>query len=86
VAVLAGREPPPSLVHLTGRFSPRPVLLIRGLDGQPQEALNRVYYAAARPPKTLWEVPGAGHTAALATDPQEYERRVVGLFDRALLR
>jgi len=43
--------------------------LIRRLDGQPQEALNRVYY-----------------TAALATDPQEYERRVVGLFDRALLR
>ena len=69
LAVLANQGPPPGLADLVDDIAPRPLLLIRGLDGQPQEALNRVYYAAAREPKTLWEVPGAGHTAALAAHP-----------------
>ena len=33
----------------------------------------------------VWTVPGAGHTGALDTAPQEWERRVVELFDAALL-
>jgi hypothetical protein len=86
LSVLAGRSPPPSLTDLVGAIAPRPVLLVRGLAGQDQERLNRVYYAAAREPKQLWEVRGAGHTAAIAADPAAYERRVVGFFDRALLR
>jgi len=84
LAVLANQGPPPGLTGLVDDIAPRPLLLIRGLDGQPQEALNRVYHAAARAPKALWEVPGAGHTAALSAQPQEYEQRVVGFFDRAL--
>jgi hypothetical protein len=35
-------------------------------------------------PGVLWHV-DAGHTKGLALHPREYERRVVGLFDRALL-
>ncbi len=31
-------------------------------------------------------VPEAGHTGGYAARPAEYERRVVGFFDRALLR
>jgi hypothetical protein len=85
LAVLADQAPPPSLAGLTPRIAPRPVLLIRGLAGQPQERLNRVYFEAAGEPKALWEVHGAGHTAAISADPEEYERRVVGLFARALL-
>ena len=85
LTVLADEAPPPSLATLIDDIAPRPLLLIRGLDGQPQEALNRAYYDAAGSPKALWSVPGAGHTAALSTHPQEYERRVVGFFDRALL-
>jgi uncharacterized protein len=85
LTVLANEEPPPSLTSLVDDIAPRPLLLIRGLEGQPQEALNRAYYDAARSPKSLWEVPGAGHTAALSAQPQEYERRVVGFFDRTLL-
>jgi dienelactone hydrolase len=83
LTVLANRAPPPGLSGLVDDIAPRPLLLIRGLDGQ-QEVLNRVYYDAARQPKTLREVSGAGHTAALSAQPQEYERRVVGFFDRAL--
>jgi len=84
-SVLANQAPPPDLSGLVGDIAPRPLLLIRGLDGQQQEVLNRVYYDTARQPKALWEVPGAGHTAALSARPEEYERRVVGFFDRALL-
>ncbi len=84
LAVLADQPPPPGLDGLVDDIAPRPLLLIRGLDGQQQEALNRVLYDAARQPKALWEVAGAGHTAALSALPQEYERRVVGFFDRAL--
>jgi hypothetical protein len=84
LTVLANRAPPPGLSGLVDDIAPRPLLLIRGLHGQQQEVLNRVYYDAAREPRTLWEVPGAGHTAALSALPQEYARRVVGFFDRAL--
>ncbi len=43
------------------------------------------YYAAAGEPKAIWEVPGAKHTDGIEARPAEYERRVVGFFDRALL-
>jgi fermentation-respiration switch protein FrsA (DUF1100 family) len=85
VAVLSGDPPPPSLDELIAEISPRPVLLIYGERGQAGEELNRDYYASAGEPKELWEVPGAGHTGGLDTAPDEYERRVVGFFDRALL-
>ena len=44
VAALANESPPPALTDLVGEIAPRPLLLIRGLEGQPQESLNRVYY------------------------------------------
>jgi uncharacterized protein len=85
LTVVANQLPPPSLTSLIDEVAPRPLLLIRGLDGQAQEALNSVLYDEAGPPKALWEVPDAGHTAALSAQPGQYERRVVGFFDRALL-
>lgn len=32
-----------------------------------------------------WEIPEASHTGGITARPDEYERRVVGFFDRALL-
>jgi uncharacterized protein len=84
VSVLANEGPPPSLMDLVDDIAPRSLLLIRGLDGQPAEVLNRAFYDAAGAPKQLWEVPGAGHTGALSAAPAEYERRVVDFFDEAL--
>jgi len=37
----------------------------------------RRIYAAASGPKTLWEVPGAFHTAALGFAPDEFRRKVL---------
>jgi uncharacterized protein len=85
VAILAGEAPPPSLVERVADIAPRSVLLIRGLDGQPAEQLNRTFYDRAGAHKQLWEVPGAGHTAAITARPDDYAERVVGFFDRALL-
>jgi uncharacterized protein len=83
--VLSGHAPPTDLADLMPRLAPRPVLLIEGLQGHPDEALNRIYRDAAGPSATLWQIPGAGHTGGLSALPAEYERRVVGFFDRALL-
>jgi hypothetical protein len=83
-AVLADHLPPPDLADLMPRIAPRPVLLIRGMNGNGDEALNRVYRDAGGPTTTLWEIPRAGHTGGLSTAPAEYERRVIGFFDRAL--
>jgi hypothetical protein len=85
-AVFSNHAPPPDLTDLVGRIAPRPVFFIysgRPLGG---EELNRTFYAAAREPKTLWKIGDAGHTDGLAAHPDEYERRVVAFFDRALLQ
>lgn len=84
-ALFSDELPPPSLKDLAGRISPRSVFFVYGEEGQPGEIdLNPIYYTAAREPKAIWEVPGAGHTGGITAQPEEYERRVVDFFDRAL--
>jgi hypothetical protein len=41
-------------------------------------------YDAAREPKELWSEPHVGHAKFDTALPEEYERRVVGLFDKYL--
>jgi uncharacterized protein len=78
--------PPPSLKDLAARISPTPVFFIYGEHGQAGERnLNPTYYAAASAPKAIWKVPGSGHVGGITAQPKEYERRVVGFFDRVLL-
>ena len=78
--VLANEGPPPDLLGLIAKIH-APVLLVYGSEGQASElALNPVYFDAARAPKALWKVPGAGHTEGLAAQPAAYEaarRRVL---------
>jgi uncharacterized protein len=83
--VLSNRRPPVGLATAIRRIAPRPVLLITGGRGNPDEALNGVYQAAGGPTVSLWEIPGAGHTGGIAAEPGDYERRVVAFFDSALL-
>jgi fermentation-respiration switch protein FrsA (DUF1100 family) len=86
-ALFSNRQPPPSLKDLVGRISPTPVFFVYGEHGQDGERnLNPTYYKAAGQPKAIWEVPGSGHVGGIDARPKEYERRVVGFFDRTLLR
>lgn len=86
VAVLSGTPPPPSLADVVPQIAPRPVLLVYAGRGAGGEELNPTYFEAAAEPKAIWEISEAGHNGGFEARPEEYERRVVGFFDSALLR
>ena len=87
LALFTDETPPPSLESEAAKISPTPVLFVYGEKGQggTEEGPNRGFYAAAREPKRIWEVPNGQHVAGITTAPEEYERRVVGFLDEALL-
>jgi dienelactone hydrolase len=86
VALFSNSTPPASLDDLAARIAPTPFFLIYAVPGQGGEAeLSELYFDAAREPKEIWLVPGAGHTGGIEARPDEYERRVVGFFDDTLL-
>jgi dienelactone hydrolase len=86
-ALFSNQAPPPNLKDLVGRIAPRSVFFIystHGVGGE-EKQLNPKYYAAAGEPKQSWEIPEASHTGGIVARPKEYERRVIGFFDKALL-
>jgi hypothetical protein len=85
ITVFTNQSPPPNVKDVVGRIAPRPVMLIAAPNSKNGERLSRGYYAAAHEAKTLWEIPEAGHMGGIRARPAEYERRVVGFFDDALL-
>jgi uncharacterized protein len=85
IAVSANQLPPDNLKDLAGRTR-APLLLIAAPHSGHGEELNRGYARAAGDAATLWEIPEARHVGGLAARPAEYERRVVGFFDRELSR
>ena len=72
--------------ELVARISPRPLFIIHGEHDNEACTVADAHrlYEAARPPKTLWIVPGAGHCGGHGAQPAEYERRVLAFFDQAL--
>ena len=85
-AVFSNNVPPADLKSLVPKISGA-VFFIYGERGQPvEEPANKAFFAVARGPKELWEVPGSGHIGGIDAQPEAYERRVVGFFDRALLQ
>jgi hypothetical protein len=82
---MSGTPPPPSLTDLMPRIAPRSTLLIYAGRGGGGEELTPDFYRAAGDPKALWEIAEAGHVGGLQARPREYERRVIGFFDSALL-
>jgi uncharacterized protein len=84
ISVFANEAPPPKLTDLAPRIT-QPLFLIWAPHGGNQETMNPVYYRLARGPKEIWAMPSASHMAGISDRPAEYERRVVGFFDRYLL-
>ncbi len=74
----------PRPVEDIARLAPLPVLIIEdGADLVIPHGQASELYAAARPPKTFWTVPGAGHIQALL-DVANRERLVAWFDDCAL--
>ena len=72
--------------RLIGGLSPRAVMVIADMK---DELANEPYdgehlYAAAGEPKTLWQVPDAGHVWAYDSAPEEWITRVGGFLDAHL--
>jgi hypothetical protein len=85
VHLIRGWSEPAPLETLVPKIAPRPFLIVAGQRDKADSTFDDVWAKADGRPNVLWKV-DAAHTKALATYPREYERRVVGLFDRALLR
>jgi hypothetical protein len=85
LTVMSGTLPPPSLKDLVPRIAPRSVFFIYAGHGAGGEEYNLDYYRAAHAPKALWKIPEAHHTDGYQARPRQYEQRVIGFFDQALL-
>jgi uncharacterized protein len=84
-AVFTDNLPPATLKSLVPEISGA-VFFVYGERGQPAEQpANTAFYTAARGQKEIWEVPRSSHIGGVEAQPLEYERRVVGFFDRTLL-
>jgi uncharacterized protein len=87
LTVLTNQRPPPSLKSEVAKIAPSAVFFVYGEHGQggSETGPNNSFYAAARAPKQIWEVPNGQHIAGITTQPAEYERRVIGFFGQHLL-
>src|SRR6266536_2180228 len=86
-AVFPNTLPPPRLKSEIPKIAPSALFLVYGEKGQngTEKKPNKLFYAAAREPKQIWEVPNGQHIAGITTEPAEYERRVIEFFDQVLL-
>jgi dienelactone hydrolase len=82
--LLTEADPPTALRDAVAAAAPRPVLLIAAGD-VPDESVAGAFVRSGAPTSVeLWEVFGSGHTRALSTNPQEWERRVTEFLAAAL--
>ncbi len=86
LTIMSGASSPPALDDLVAQVAPRPIFLIYAGQGGGGEELNPDYFEAASEPKTVWRIDEAKHVGGFEARPREYEERIVGFFDQALLR
>lgn len=85
VRLLTGDKPPKPLLESMRESGSTLFLLIAAeRDGQ-EVAFNELFAEALGARATLWVAPESSHTKALSRHPEEYEQRVIGFFDAALL-
>jgi dienelactone hydrolase len=82
VRVLSGQHPSRPLADLVDEIT-APTLLISAGESAERD-FNRLYARKAPAHLRHWNLPEAGHTAALREHPREYEQRVMGFLDGAL--
>jgi uncharacterized protein len=85
--LLTNASPPISLRDAVAAAAPTPVLLIAGgaTMGNAEEDADRWIQAGSPSTVDLWVVPATGHTAALRTQPEQWQATVLGFLDNELL-
>jgi uncharacterized protein len=83
-ALFSSTAPPPNLTDVAPKIE-QPLFVIWAPNGGNIEHMSKEYYALAQGQKQIWEMPTAKHVGGIYDQPAEYERRVVGFFDDALL-
>jgi dienelactone hydrolase len=85
--LLSDASPPIRLRAAVAETAPRPVLLIAGGAVMGNAEVDADSWIRAGSPDTVrvWVVPDTGHTAALRTQPQQWEAEVISFLDAALL-
>jgi dienelactone hydrolase len=82
--LLSGAPRPMPLRDAIAAAAPRPALIIAGGAVPDEPAAARWFQAASPATVRVWVAPRAGHTAALATQPQAWEARVTSFLNAAL--
>ncbi len=82
--LLTAAGPPTPLRPAAERSAPRPLLLIAAGEVPDEEHAARWVQAGSPGSVAVWVVPGATHTAGLATQPDQWEQRVTDFLDEAL--
>jgi uncharacterized protein len=85
VEVLTAAPKPPTLHDAIASTTGTRFLLVTA-GSMPDEAEAAAWMRGAGPTRvSVWDVPGAGHTRGLATEPAEWQGRVTSFLDAALL-
>jgi hypothetical protein len=82
--LLSSAPRPVPLRDAIAAAAPRPVLIIAGGAVLDEPAAARWFQAASPATVRVWVVPHAGHTAALATQPQAWEAGVTSFLAAGL--
>jgi len=71
-------------IDVVSKIAPRPILFIHGdADNIVPLEMSRVLYSAAKDPKDLWIVLGAGHLECHKKEAGMYEEKISGFFSHA---
>lgn len=83
VEITSGVFGPTPLIEVMPLISPTPMFIIAA---ESEKVTSQAYFDAAGEPKELWLRDEPGHRIdALFIHPEEYEQRVVGFLDKALV-
>lgn len=85
VGLFSGDDPPTPMLDSIRAAEGTRLLLISAGNERDEAEFNEVFAEAAGPRAETWVVPDSGHTQGLIDEPAQYEQRVIGFFEAALL-
>lgn len=83
--LLTGVRMPEGILQAVSKIAPRPLLLIAAGRGQ-EYLISRLFYQSAGEPKELHIFPDDNHGDSIRAHSQEYEQKLIGFFEQALVK